>query len=152
MATLLPEDFREFLKLCNRKKLKYLLIGGYAVNAYGYHRSTADMDIWIELSEKNARRMVQVLIEFGFEVPELSADLFLELGKMIRMGVPPMRLEIHNEISGVSFAACYRNRIRKRIDGINVDLISLDDLKTNKKASARLKDLNDVENLPEKGE
>ena len=77
MAKLLPNDFREFLKLCNQKRFRYLLIGGYAVGHYGYPRATADMDIWIERSPENAAKMVAVLIAFGFDVPELSAELFL---------------------------------------------------------------------------
>ena len=148
MAKLLPDDFREFLKLCNRKRVKYLLVGGYAVGHHGYPRATADMDVWIELSQENAEKVVAVLKAFGFGVPELSVDLFLERGKIIRMGVPPLRLEILNEISGVTFADCYRRRKRVKIDGIRVDVIGLEDLKTNKAAAGRAKDLDDLEHLP----
>ena len=148
MAKLLPDDFRDFLKLCNQKRVKYLLIGGYAVGYYGYPRATGDMDIWIERSAENAAKMVAVLIAFGFDVPELSADLFLEEGKIVRMGVPPIRLEILNDISGVTFAECYPNCKRVKLDGIRVDVISLYDLKTNKAAAGRLKDLDDLEHLP----
>jgi predicted nucleotidyltransferase len=136
MAKRLADDFREFLKLCNRKRLKYLLIGGYAVGHYGYPRATADMDIWIELSSENAARMVEALVAFGFDVPELSADLFLERGKIM------------NDIDGVTFAKCYSARKRVRMDGIKVDVISLQHLKANKAASGRLKDLDDLEHLP----
>ncbi|MFO0965025.1 MAG: nucleotidyltransferase [Gemmataceae bacterium] len=148
MAKLLADDFREFLKLCNRRRVKYLLIGGYAVNYYGHSRTTADMDVWIEATPENAKRIVDVLTEFGFGSAELlSEQLFLEPGQIVRMGYPPVRLEILNEISGVYFAACYKARHRAKIDGIRVDLISLPDLKKNKAASARLKDLDDLEHL-----
>ena len=147
MAMPLPDDFRDFLKLCNQKRVKYLLIGGYAVGYYGYPRATGDMDIWIERSAENAAKMVAVLIAFGFDVPELSSDLFLEEGKIVRMGVPPIRLEILNEISGVTFAECYPCRERVKLDGIRVDIIRLEDLKTNKAAAGRLKDLDDLEHL-----
>ena len=147
MAKLLPDDFRDFLKLCNQKRVKYLLIGGYAVGYYGYPRATGDMDIWIERSAENAAKMVAVLIAFGFDVPELSTDLLLEVGKIVRMGVPPIRLEILNEISGVTFAECYPSRVRVKLDGIRVDVIGLEDLKTNKAAAGRLKDLDDLEHL-----
>ena len=66
MAKLLPDDFREFLKLCNRKRVRYLLIGGYAVGYHGYVRATADLDVWIEISEENAAKMVDVVTLFGF--------------------------------------------------------------------------------------
>jgi predicted nucleotidyltransferase len=147
MAKLLPNDFREFLKLCNQKRLKYVLIGGYAVGHYGYPRATADMDIWIEQSPENAAKMVAVLIAFGFDVPELSVELFLEKGKIIRMGVPPMRLKILTDISGVTFAECYPLRGKAKMDGIRVDVISREDLKINKAAAGRLKDLDDLEHL-----
>lgn len=147
MATQLPGDFRDFLKLCNQKRVKYLLVGGYAVGHYGYPRATADMDVWIERSTDNAAKVVAVLIAFGFDVPELSADLFLEDGKIVRMGHPPIRLEILNKLSGVTFADCYRSRKRVKIDGIKVDVIGLDDLKKNKAAAGRLKDLDDLEHL-----
>ncbi len=71
----LPQDFKDFLKLLNSHKVKYLLIGGFAVGYYGYPRATGDMDIWIDIDLKNAKKMVQVLTEFGFDVPELCVDL-----------------------------------------------------------------------------
>jgi predicted nucleotidyltransferase len=148
MAKLLPDDFRDFLKLCNQKRVKYLLIGGYAVGYYGYPRATGVLDVWIERSTENAARMVEVLKVFGFDVPELSVDLFLEKGKIVRMGVPPIRLEILNDISGVEFAACHPSRVRTKLDGIKVDVISLADLKANQAAAGRAKDLDDLEHLP----
>ena len=148
MAQQLPDDFRDFLKLCNQKRVKYLLVGGYAVGHYGYPRATADMDVWIERSAENAAKAVSVLIAFGFDVPELSADLFLEEGKIVRMGFPPIRLEILNKISGVTFPDCYRSRKRVKIDGVKVDVIGLADLRKNKAAAGRLKDLDDLEHLP----
>ena len=90
MATIhLPPDFKEFLKLLEDHKVHYLLIGGYAVGYYGYPRATADMDIWIAIHPDNAQKIVSVLREFGFDVPELSADLFLKEQQIVRMGVPP---------------------------------------------------------------
>lgn len=147
MAKLLPVDFREFLKLCNQKRVRYLLIGGYAVGYYGYPRATADMDVWVERSPQNAAKMVAVLRAFGFDVPELNDELFLEEGHVVRMGRPPLRLEIVNDISGVTFAECYPLRQRATIDGIRVDVISLEDLKVNKSAAGRAKDLDDLEHL-----
>jgi predicted nucleotidyltransferase len=147
MAKLLPDDFRVFLKLCNQKRVKYLLIGGYAVGYHGYPRATADMDIWIERSQVNADKLVAVLKAFGFDVPELSADLFLEEGKVTRMGRPPIRLELLNEISGVTFSECYPRRQRARLDGIRVDIISRRHLIANKQAAGRPKDIDDLEHL-----
>ena len=144
---ILPQDFRDFLKLLNSKKIKYLLIGGYAVGYYGYPRATADMDIWIAVNKENAKKMIQVINDFGMNTPELTESIFLEPGKMIRMGYPPIRIEIVTEVSGIKFAQCYPRRKKVKIDGVKVKIISRDDLLKNKKASGRHKDLDDLENL-----
>ena len=95
MATVhLPPDFREFLQLLNSRQVEYLLIGGYAVGYYGYPRATADIDIWIAIKPENAEKVVKVLQKFGFGVEELTPALFLAEEQIIRMGVPPMQIEI----------------------------------------------------------
>lgn len=144
----LPPDFKEFLQLLNDHKVKYLLVGGYAVGYHGYPRATADMDIWVQRAPQNAERLVTVLKEFGFDVPELTPELFLEENRIVRMGMPPVKIEIMTTISGVRFTDCYEQRVVDDLDGIEVYLISLGDLKENKQASGRYKDLNDLENLP----
>lgn len=144
----LPPDFKEFLQLLNSHAVEYLLIGGYAVGYYGYPRATVDMDIWVAINPQNANKLVDVLKEFGFTVPTLSSELFLVENKIIRMGIPPIRLEILTTISGVDFPTCYNNRVIDVIDDIEINFISLEHLKQNKQASGRYKDLNDLENLP----
>jgi hypothetical protein len=136
------------LQLLNAHEVEYLLIGGYAVSYHGYPRATADMDIWIRSAPGNADRIVAALKEFGFDVPDLSADIFLRDNQIIRMGVPPMRIEIATTISGVSFDECFAERVTDDLDGVAVNLINLRHLKINKRASGRYKDLDDLENLP----
>ncbi len=148
MAMKLPNDFKEFLKLLNAHKVEYLLIGGYAVSYYGYPRATADMDIWIAMNSANADRIVATLKEFGFNPQDLSVNLFLKEKQIIRMGVPPVRIELVTTISGVSFSECYKERVVAEIDGVKTNLISLPQLKANKKASARHQDIADLEKLP----
>ncbi|MFH1778570.1 MAG: nucleotidyltransferase [Candidatus Omnitrophota bacterium] len=143
----LPQDFRELLQLLNSKRIEYLVIGGYAVALYGYPRATGDMDIWLAISKDNAKKTVEALKEFGFDTPELKEELFLEKGKNIRMGNPPLRIEFLTSIDGVEFAECYRNKETVKIDDIEVNFISLKDLMRNKKASGRYQDLADLENL-----
>lgn len=145
----LPPDFKEFLQLLNAEGVEYLLIGGYAVGYYGHPRATGDMDIWVASSQENAERLVRTLKHFGFKSPKLSTRLFTETGQIVRMGLPPMRLELLTEIDGVEFADCYARRKREPIDGVEVHLIALADLRTNKAASGRHKDLADLEELPE---
>ena len=143
----LPQDFRELLQLLNSKRIEYLVVGGYAVALYGYPRATGDIHIWIAISKDNAQKTVSALKEFGFDVPELKEELFQEKGKNIRMGEPPIRIEILTSIDGVEFPECYKNKNTLTIDGIEINFISFQDLKKNKKASGRLQDLADLENL-----
>jgi hypothetical protein len=149
MATIhLPLDFKDFLQLLNSHQVEYLLIGGYAVGYHGYPRATGDMDIWIAIHSQNAERVVAALKEFGFDVPELQSGMFLQEKQVIRLGTPPLKIDITTSISGVGFAECYAERIVETFDGIPVNVISRKHLKANKKASGRLKDLTDLQNLP----
>jgi hypothetical protein len=147
----LPEDFKEFLKLLNEAEVRYLLVGGYAVGFHGYPRATADMDIWVAVSADNAARLVEVFRRFGMTDPHVTADLFQQRGKIIRMGVPPMRIEVLTEIDGVDFGECFEARVTAEIDGQPVSLISREKLRRNKLAAGRHKDLDDLENLPDDG-
>jgi predicted nucleotidyltransferase len=147
MVMRLPNDFKEFIALLEQNNVQYLLIGGYAVGIHGYPRATGDMDIFIAFDEANVALVVQSLHEFGFA--EASADLLNKPSSMIRMGVPPNKLEITNFIDGVNFDDCFKNRVRVKIDGLELNLIGLADLRQNKKASGRNKDLADLDNLPE---
>ena len=148
MELALPLDFKEFLKLLKEHDVRYLLIGGYAVGYFGYARATEDMDIWVAVHPENARKIVVVLKAFGFDNPDLKPELFLQKQKIIRMGFPPMRLEIATSISGVEFDASYQARIVDVLDGVEVYLIYWENLKKNKKASGRPKDIADLEKLP----
>ena len=145
----LPDDFKEFLRYLTEAEVEYLLIGGYAVGYHGYPRTTADMDIWVAISPKNAIKLVGVFQRFGMKDPTITPSLFQERGKIIRMGVPPMRIEVLTEIDGVAFADCYNARVSAEIDGETVQLISREHLRMNKRASGRHKDLDDLDHLPE---
>jgi len=144
----LHPDFKDFLRLLNYHNVRYLLVGGYAVGYHGYPRATGDMDIWIELSESNSKKVFSVCRDFGMPIEEISEDLFLEKNKIIRMGVPPVRLEVRTSASGVAFDECFSNREVIEIDGIQINFISLNDLKKNKRAAGRHKDLEDIDHLP----
>ena len=149
MATIhLPPDFKEFFQLLNSHKVLYLVIGGYAVAYHGYPRATGDIDIWIATNPDNAKRTVQAIKEFGFADPDISEEIFLKEEQVIRMGVPPLRIELLTTISGVDFKSCYANRIDETIDEVKISFIDLEHLKQNKKASGRHIDLNDLERLP----
>ena len=132
--------------MLNSHDVRYLLVGGYAVGYYGYPRATADMDIWVETRPENVAKVIAALEEFGF--PEVEPELFAKDKRVLRMGVPPLRIELLTGVSGVEFADCYAARLLANLGGVEVSLISLEDLKINKAASGRYKDLNDLEHLP----
>ena len=148
MATLrLTQDFREFLNLLNSTGVEYLLIGGYAVGLYGYVRPTKNIDVWVATNPDNLDRLRQALQAFGFRPETLPTPLFEPPRTLLRMGLPPNRLEVLSEITGVAFADCYVRRRVVDVDGVPVPLIDLDDLTTNKLATGRARDAADVEQL-----
>lgn len=144
-TTPIPRDFSDFLKLLNSNRARYLLIGGYAVNYYGYSRPTGDLDVWVAHDEENAERLAQAVRSFGFS--SSAAEMFNKPNKIIRMGMPPYRIEMLTTISGVEFEASYSRRRMVVIGDLEIPVIDLEDLKTNKLASGRHKDLADLEEI-----
>ena len=143
-----PGDFIEFLRLLNANEVDYLLIGGFAVAIHGYPPATADMDVWVARGADNAHRIVAALRAFGFDLPTLTVDLFLQPDRIVRMGVAPIRIEVLTSIDGVDFDGCSERAVVHVVDGSPIPVIGLDDLKANKRASGRSKDLADLDNLP----
>jgi predicted nucleotidyltransferase len=147
-APLLTPDFSEFLKLLNAHGVEYLLVGGYAVALHGYPRATVDLDVWVRATPANAERILDAIRAFGFDSPQLEPRLFTAPDQIVRFGVPPFRIEIMTSISGVTFETCHPRAIRHDVGGVEVPVISLEDLKANKRAAGRHKDLADLEELP----
>jgi hypothetical protein len=148
MGMILPPEFRRLLSSLNSNEVEYLVVGGYTVIHHGYVRTTGDIDIWIAANAENARKLEMAIRSFGFNPPWLKSELFLKLGSVLRIGEEPLKFEIINEIDGVWFRDCYARRITAEIEGLPVSIISLSDLKVNKRASGRNKDLADLDYLP----
>jgi len=140
-------DYIDMLKCLNKAGVDYILVGGWAVNMYGYIRATVDLDIWILADAGNAKKVYSAVAEFGAPVSEMKPEDFAEYGMIFQIGVAPCRVDIISKISGVSYADAVTRAVPKTIDGIPVRIISLEDLIANKKASGRAKDLADVEVL-----
>jgi hypothetical protein len=145
------KDFAEFLKLLNRKKVEYVIVGGYAVAFHGHVRATKDMDILFKNSSQNILKLRTVLGQFGFPSDSLDDVAFSEQGKVIRMGVSPVMIELINSISGVSFETAWKNKVRGPYGNLKVNFISQPDLLKNKKASGRPQDLADLAELKKIG-
>lgn len=143
----LTRDFQEFLKLLNAHEVSYLIVGGHAVAYHGHVRNTGDLDIFVEASEANAQKLVTVLAEFGFAMPELKPELFTKPKSLVRMGRAPVKLELMNHISGIVFAEAHARRSTVVVEGIAMPFLGYEDLIRNKLASARPKDLGDVDEL-----
>jgi len=144
----LPPDFREFLACLNAAGVEYLLIGGHAVSFHGYPRVTSDMDVWINRTPENADRAVTAIRKFfSDEMAGLATAQLLDPEIVTHFGARPHLIEVLNRISGGDFPQAWGRRVEADYDGVPVHMISLADLKLNKQASARPKDLADLSQL-----
>lgn len=140
-------DFSDLLRLFNVGRVRYLVVGGYAVVQYAEPRFTADLDLWTDTDSRNARAVYEALQEFGAPLSGLTADDFAEQGYFYQMGVPPMRVDVLMSIPGVEFEPAWRRRVDVDFDGLLVPFISRADLISAKRASARPQDMIDVHAL-----
>lgn len=148
----LHQDFKELLGLLSANQVEYLVVGGFALGFHGAPRSTGDIDIWIRASEENAKRMENVLNQFGLSSLGYRTSYFLDKNSVIQLGVPPVRIDIMMDISGVEFNDAYKNRAITENAGMVINYISKEDFIKNKKASGRLKDLADIESITQTGD
>lgn len=143
----LENDFLDFIKLCNQHQVKYLVIGGYAVSIHGYPRSTKDMDICIQLSEDNALKMLTVVKDFGFASLKLTKADFLKEHYIIQLGYEPLRIDIINDLDGVSFDIAWKNRKEVKIMDVPIHFIGYHELLIVKQKAGRPQDLADINKL-----
>ena len=148
----LPQDFKEFIELLNKHNVKYLLVEGYAVSYYSQPKLTQDIDIWVESSNQNAKKILEVLKEFGFSEFDIQIQDLTLPNQIIQLGHPPMRIDILTTISGVDFEEAYKAKIQDKYLEINVDLISIEDLVKNKEKAGRDKDQFDLKWMKKYGE
>lgn len=143
----LNENFIDFISLLNKHEVKYVLVGVWAVIFQGYARTTGDMDFFIDRSEENAEKLINVLKKFcgstlGFNVTDL-----LKKYNILMIGRPPFRIDLLTSISGVEFEEAFNTSHLYKEDTFEVRCIHINELINNKKASGRLKDLADAEML-----
>lgn len=143
----LDKDFKEFIELLNEHKVKYLVIGGYAVNFHGYPRYTKDIDFWVWMKKSNIRKLIKAIKEFGFESLNLETADFMTPENIIQLGYEPYRIDLLVDVEGVEFKECYGRRFEADLDGTKVKFLSLQDLILAKQKAGRLQDLADAEQL-----
>jgi hypothetical protein len=143
---MLNRDFKEFAALLNARSVDYLVVGGYALAAHGHPRYTGDIDFWIRPTADNIVRLLKALDDFGFGSLGLAASDFAN-DTVVQLGQPPRRIDLLTAIDGVAFEACFTRREQVALAGVQLNIIGLEDFKTNKRAAGRLKDLADLESL-----
>jgi hypothetical protein len=141
------KDYEELLELFNKNNVKYCIIGAYALAFYARPRYTKDIDILVENSIENARRILNALNEFGFGLLQLSEQDFTESGQIIQLGYEPVRIDLITSIRGIDFQQIWENRVTGQFGKQQVFLIGMDDLITSKKISHRRQDQADLEML-----
>ena len=143
---MLNRDFKEFAELLNARGVDYLVVGDFALAAHGHPRYTGDIDFGVRPTPDNLHRLLDVLQDFGFgsiglRVGDFSRDTVVQLGQ------PPRRIDLLAAIDGVRFDECFARREEVELAGVRLNIIGLEDFKTNKRAGGRLKDLADLESL-----
>lgn len=144
----LTHNFEEFVKEINTCGAEYLIAGGFAVALYGYPRYTGDIDIWVNPTKKNAIKVLQVLQTFGYTEEEVNLEDLTTPDIVVQLGYPPNRIDLSTGLSGVDFKTCWASKAVMPFGDVMANFISLEDLKKNKKATARQQDLLDLQNLP----
>ena len=145
----IQQDFEELLALLNEHKVKYLIVGGYALAFHGAPRYTGDLDILVKVDKENADRVLATLVDFGFEQIDISIEDFKQPEMVVQLGVPPVRVDIITSLTAVDWEQAYGGRVPGVYGNVPVDYIGREQFIANKKAVGRKKDLADVEALGE---
>jgi hypothetical protein len=140
-------DFIDLLRTFSAADVRFLIVGAYALALYGRPRATGDLDVWIEPTPDNAVRVISALSAFGAPVGDVSAADFSRPGVVFQIGVPPGRIDILTELTGLTFSEAWPNRVRHSFGGVQVDFIGREEFLRNKRATGRPKDLGDIEGI-----
>ncbi len=144
---MLNKDYRDILHALSDEKVNFLLVGAFAMAAHGYPRATMDIDIWVMPSPENADAVLRSLHRFGAPLGDLTKEDLLKEGTVFQIGVAPRRIDIMTFASGLEFEKTYARSLSVNIEGIEVNVPSIDDLIRNKRATGRTRDLADAEAL-----
>jgi len=144
---ILTQDMKEFIELLEKYQVEYVIVGGFAVNYYGYIRTTQDIDMLIFPSSENAQKMIDTLDEFGFGRAGITRDCFETPGTAVHLGVEPNRIDLLTSLKGISNEEIFKKKKRVKYGKVFLNIISLSDLLECKRCSDRPKDLADVDEL-----
>jgi predicted nucleotidyltransferase len=149
MANIFHDDFRDFLSALNKSDVRYVLIGGYSVVLHGYSRTTGDMDLWVERSAENYKKIKNAFDLFGMPVFDMTEDNFLShlVWDVFTFGNPPVAIDIMIKLEGFQFDEVFKNAVIFEDDDLEVRTINKVDLIALKSKAGRPKDINDIQNL-----
>lgn len=144
---MLNEDYKEILQSLLNNKAKFLVVGAYAMGAYGYPRATGDLDIWVEASVENSKNIYKSISEFGAPLSDITEETFTEKGIIFQIGIAPRRIDIITHIDGVIFEEAYKTKEFIEIENLRVPFLSKENLIKNKESTNREKDRLDADYL-----
>ncbi|TXH20795.1 MAG: hypothetical protein E6Q95_04945 [Chitinophagaceae bacterium] len=149
MGNIFNQDFIDFLEAFNQFKVRYILVGGFSVILHGYSRTTGDMDIWVERTAENYINIQKAFAHFGMSVFDMTEQNFLyhPVWDVYTFGTPPSAIDIMMSVKGLNFEQCFQQAIIFETDGLSIRTLHFNNLIEAKKASGRLKDLDDINNL-----
>lgn len=145
----LSPDFADLFRTLNKYKVRYLVVGAYAVVYYTQPRYTKDLDIWVDPSQENARRIYNALGEFGAPLKNISSCHFTNPRLIYQIGIAPVRVDILMSLKGLEFKSAWKNKKKARYGNISINIIGIHDLIVSKEASLRDEDARDVKRLKE---
>ena len=141
---LLNPDYRDMVECLQREGVDFMLVGGYAVALYGWPRTTFDIDFWIMANPDNAKAVMRAIKAFGAPLMELTERDFHKPGMVFQIGNEPQRIDIISAVDGLDYADASLRAAKMTVDGMEIKVLSLDDLIVNKRASGRPKDIADA--------
>jgi len=149
MGNLFNPDFKDFIETLNLFRVDYLLVGGYAVIIYGYYRTTGDLDIWVNPTKENYKKLSMAFAKFGLPIDAIGEDQFIDpiQADVFSFGRPPVSIDILTQVKGINFEESFAVSNMDDSQGFKINVINYQHLINAKKAAGRFKDLNDIENL-----
>ena len=144
---MLNEDYKEMLQILLEEEVRFIVVGAYALGAHGYPRATGDIDIWIEPTADNAKRVIRSLNRFGAPLFDVSEEEFAREGIVFQIGVAPRRIDIITAIDGVEFRSAHGQKLEISVEAMSIPVLSLEDLIKNKESTGREKDSLDAKML-----
>ena len=141
------QDFVDLLRAFIARNVRFLVVGAYALGVHGRPRATGDLDVWVDATPENAARVVLALGDFGAPLGDVRADDFSRPGAVFQMGLPPRRIDVLTDLTGLTFGEAWPTRVGAAFGPVTADVIGREAFIKNKRATGRAKDLGDVESL-----